>query len=104
MALPRRQAEIAGTARDFEHAMTPPGWIFSDPELYLREISEIFRRMWLCVGHRSRLSEPGAYFLFDIGTESIIVVADEQGQHHAFYNVCRHRGSRIVNQASGKCR
>lgn len=104
MALPRRQAEIAGTARDFEHAMTPPGWIFSDPELYLREISEIFLRMWLCVGHRSRLSEPGAYFLFDIGTESIIVVADEQGQHYAFYNVCRHRGSRIVNQASGKCR
>ncbi len=60
--------------------------------------------MWLCVGHRSRLSEPGAYFLVGIGPESIIVLADEQGQRRAFYNVCRHRGTRIVSEANGKCR
>ena len=104
MTLPRRQAEVLGTARNFEDAMTPPGWIFWDPDLYARDISEIFGRMWLCVGHRSRLSEPGSYFLVDFGPESIIVVADEQGQRHAFYNVCRHRGTRIVKEPTGKCR
>jgi Rieske 2Fe-2S family protein len=104
MTFSQQQAEVLDTAQDFEKAMTPPGWIFWDPDLYERDIREIFGRMWLCVGHRSRLSEPGSYFLVDFGLESIIIVMDEQNQHHAFYNVCRHRGTRIVKESTGKCR
>ena len=92
------------TARDFEEARTPPGWIFWDPDLYTRDIEEIFKKMWLCVGHQSRLNKAGDYFLVDIGQESIIIVADEKGAAHAFYNVCRHRGTRILSEPHGQCR
>lgn len=96
--------QLALTATDFETASTPPGWIFWDPDLYARDIEEIFKKMWLCVGHASRLNKPGEYFLVDVGNESIIVLADEKGQGHAFYNVCRHRGTRILSADSGRCR
>lgn len=95
---------LAATARDFADAMTPPGWIFSDPALYARDLDEIFGRMWLCVGHRSRLRAPGDFFRVDIGEESVLVVADPGGNANAFLNVCRHRGTRITNETSGRCR
>ncbi len=102
MELSRRQTELLNTGADFERAMTPPGWIFWDPQLYARDIDELFQKMWLCVGHRSRLDGPGSYFLVEVGAESVIVVADETGRSHAFFNVCRHRGTRIVAEAAGQ--
>lgn len=104
MSASNPEKQLALTARDFESALTPPGWIFWDPDLYTRDIEEIFKKMWLCVGHVSRLEKPGEYFLVDVGDESIIVLADEKGKGHAFYNVCRHRGTRILTGNSGKCR
>lgn len=98
------EAALAATARDFDQALTPPGQIFCDPELYQRDLDTIFYRMWLCVGHASRLAVAGDFFLVEVGTESIIVVADRDGNANAFLNVCRHRGSRITTQASGNCR
>ena len=104
MAITERQAQLAATARDFASAMTPPGWIYWDPELYARDVAEIFGHMWLCVGHQSRIRDPGEFFVFDVGWESIIVVTDASGVTRAFFNVCRHRGTRIVSESSGKCR
>lgn len=98
------QSALAATASDFEDASTPPGRIYHDPGLYRDELDSIFGRMWLCVGHRSRLQQPGDFFTVDAGNESVIVVLDQDGQSRAFLNVCRHRGTRVSPQASGRCR
>ena len=84
--------------------MTPPGRIFFDPELYQRDLETLFCRMWLCVGHASRLGAAGDFFTVDFGNESVIVAADQDGSANAFFNVCRHRGTRISNASSGNCR
>lgn len=96
-------AALVRTAREFEAADTPPGRIFSDPDLYRRELDDIFGRMWLCVGHRSRLRDTGDFFVVEFGRESLVVVLDEHRAPRAYLNVCRHRGTRIVNQANGNC-
>ena len=98
------ETALAATARDFDRAMTPPGRIFCDPELYQRDLETLFYRMWLCVGHVSRLAAAGDFFTVEIGNESVIVVADRDGGANAFLNVCRHRGTRISSEASGNCR
>ena len=95
---------LAATAQDFDCAMTPPGYVFHDPALYRRDLDEIFGRMWLCVGHRSRLAEAGDFFSVEIGDESVIVVRNDAGDANAFLNVCRHRGTRITEQRAGRCR
>ena len=95
---------LKATAADFERANTPPGRLFWDTDLYQRDLDEIFARHWLCVGHRSRLAEAGDFFVVDVGADSVIVVLGNDGEARAFLNVCRHRGTRISNEQSGRCR
>jgi Rieske 2Fe-2S family protein len=58
-------------------------------------MENIFYERWLVVGREETIPQPGDYFLTSIGAESIIVLRDQQGQAKAFYNICRHRGTRL---------
>lgn len=83
-------------------ASTFPGRYYYDPAIYAQEQAQIFGKMWVYVGHADSLPEPGAYQVVTIGGESIIVVRNKDGILQAFFNVCRHRGARLCNQASGQ--
>ncbi|MEP6484909.1 MAG: aromatic ring-hydroxylating dioxygenase subunit alpha [Rudaea sp.] len=74
---------------------------FVSPDIFEREHDRIFFRSWLLAGHISQVPEPGAYFLFELQNESVIVVRDGSGQIRAFHNHCRHRGSRLCREATG---
>ena len=65
-----------------------------------REWQKMWTRSWLIAGVTADLPEVGDYFLFDIREESIIVTRTEEGIR-AFYNVCSHRGSRLVFEERG---
>lgn len=73
-----------------------------DPERYYsrewmhREWHQLWTRAWLIAGPRSDLEEPGDYFTFEIGRESIVVTLNDDRELRAFYNVCPHRGNRLV--------
>jgi Rieske 2Fe-2S family protein len=79
-----------------------PGDVYRDPQLYEKEIAKIFLRAWLCVGHHSQIPASGDFFLFEIAGESVILVRDQEGRINALLNVCRHRGSRICDEAAGR--
>jgi Rieske 2Fe-2S family protein len=81
------------------HAL--PGALYRDPDIYETEIRGILMKSWLYVGHESRIPRAGDYFLFEMAGESVIVVRGQDGQINALLNVCRHRGSRICDEASG---
>jgi Rieske 2Fe-2S family protein len=81
------------------HAL--PRAVYHDPEIYDSEIRRIFLKTWQYVGHVSQIPEKGDYFLFEIAGESVILVRDGDGGVNALLNVCRHRGSRICDDASG---
>ncbi len=82
------------------------GWsleqaFYTDPEIFEREMERIFVQHWLITGHVSRIPKPGDYFVYEISGESIIIIRGHDGQIHALFNVCRHRGSRICMEAAG---
>jgi Rieske 2Fe-2S family protein len=86
-----------------------PGWslaqpFYTDPAIFARDVERIFARQWIFVGHISRVRNPGDYFLFTIGNESIIVIRGKDGEVHALFNVCRHRGSRVCLEPQGSKR
>ncbi len=83
-------------------ARTLPGHYYTSPEVYGEETERIFTRRWICVGRADGIPHPGDYFLQTIGGESIIVVRDQAGAPRAFYNVCRHRGTRLCEQERGR--
>ena len=43
------------------------------------------------------LLEPGDHFVTEIGKESILLVRQKDNTVKAFYNVCHHRGNRLVH-------
>jgi nitrite reductase/ring-hydroxylating ferredoxin subunit len=72
----------------------PWSW-YSDPEVLRREQERIFRRAWQYVGHAGLVESPGDRFGAWAGDVPVLVVRDQDGPR-AFLNVCRHRGSLLV--------
>jgi Rieske 2Fe-2S family protein len=60
------------------------------------EKERIFAREWVCVGRAESLAAPGDYRVLELAGESILMVRAKDGALRAFYNVCRHRGCRLV--------
>ncbi|MFL5533201.1 MAG: aromatic ring-hydroxylating oxygenase subunit alpha, partial [Gemmatimonadales bacterium] len=83
-------------------ARTLPRRYYVAPEVLAAEFEQIFMRRWLCVGREDQVREPGQYFLQQIGPESIIVLRDRAGILRAYYNVCRHRGTRLCEEHTGR--
>ena len=83
-------------------ASSLPGKYFHDYHIYEEEMERIFRQSWLCLGRTDDLPEPGSFALREVGDESIIAIRGNDGQIRSFYNVCRHRGSRVLEEDSGK--
>lgn len=60
------------------------------------EWERMWTRAWLIAGVESDIPEPGDYLLYKIRHEEIIVTRQDDNSVKAFYNVCAHRGNRIV--------
>jgi phenylpropionate dioxygenase-like ring-hydroxylating dioxygenase large terminal subunit len=69
-------------------------------EYMQKEWDRLWTRSWLIAGVTADLEKVGDYFLFNIRDESIIVTLTEDGVR-AFYNVCSHRGSRLLSEERG---
>ncbi len=82
-------------------AQTLPQRCFVSPEVFAEEKVKIFARQWICLGHQSQLGRAGDYFVQTVAGESLILTRDQKGAIQGFYNVCRHRGTRLCEAASG---
>lgn len=80
----------------------PSGEAYTDPEIFAREQSEIFQKMWNCVMRADSLSSAGEWKTVTIGHEEIIVVRSRKKGIRAYFNVCAHRGMRVCTQGEGK--
>ncbi|MFT5658786.1 MAG: phenylpropionate dioxygenase-like ring-hydroxylating dioxygenase large terminal subunit [Gammaproteobacteria bacterium] len=78
-------------------------WTYNSAELTQLEIDQIFLRNWMWIGHVSDIPRVGDYKCLDVGHERAVVIHDESGEVRAFHNLCRHRGSRVVEGDKGHC-
>jgi len=83
---------------------TLPGRDYHDPAVFELERERIFARSWFYAGRADTLAQPGDFVTVDVAGESVIVVHGKDGGVRGFYNVCRHRGSRLCDEASGRMR
>ncbi|MGQ0602464.1 MAG: aromatic ring-hydroxylating oxygenase subunit alpha [Anaerolineales bacterium] len=81
---------------------TLPRRYYTSEEILIEETERIFYKQWLCIGRADQIPMPGDYFVQAVGTESLIITRDRDGQPRAFYNVCRHRGTQICEASQGK--
>lgn len=74
---------------------------YTDSDVFRAEMDRFFFSRWVCVGRSEQVPKPGEFFVADVAGESIIVTRDAAGALRAFYNVCRHRGTRICMEQAG---
>lgn len=95
--------------------MTIDGWvdsehgrvdrrIFSDPDIYQRELERIFARGWNFICHESQLPDPGSFFLNYIGEDQVIAVRDREERVQVLINSCPHRGNTVCRAELGRTR
>ena len=82
-------------------ATTLPQRYFISPEVFAEEQAAIFSAQWVLVGHQSQIGKAGDYFVQEVAGESLIMARDREGSIRGFYNVCRHRGTRLCEEQSG---
>jgi glycine betaine catabolism A len=80
---------------------TLPGKAYWSEEIFQEECEKIFYAEWICVGRTEELSNPSDYMTINIADQSIIITRDKDNSLHAFYNVCRHRGTKLCDEGKG---
>jgi phenylpropionate dioxygenase-like ring-hydroxylating dioxygenase large terminal subunit len=92
----RQTAAGFGLAREF----------YRSPEIYQRDLEQVFLRSWIYACHASEIPNIGDFQVLEIADESVIICrSSEEGssadRFSALINVCRHRGSRVCTEAAG---
>jgi Rieske 2Fe-2S family protein len=83
---------------------TLPGVAYHSDETWAIDKERVFYRSWVYVGRAERVAGPGDWLRVEIADESVLVVRGKDEQLRGFYNVCRHRGSRICEDEQGSVR
>ena len=81
--------------------MSLPGWLYHDAEFLEAEKRAFLRAAPQVVCHESEIAAPGEWRSLEYLGESVIVIRGDDGDVRAFANVCRHRGSRLVDGQAG---
>ena len=82
-------------------ASTLPAPFYTDPAYFRREMDSLYARMWICVGRVEQVEKPGQFIVREVLGESIIITTNAARRVNAFYNVCRHRGTKLCTEHEG---
>jgi Rieske 2Fe-2S family protein len=88
--------DLAPTLKPLLEASLLPSRAYTDETVADWEARRMFMDGWVCVGHVAGLQERGQFITQELGGESLLFVGDK-----GFFNVCRHRGSRLVTEREG---
>ncbi len=81
---------------------------FVGDSIFERESDRVFTQHWICVARAEEFesSDPSGetYRTVSVGNIDLLVIRDRHDRFSAFHNICRHRGTRLVDQPSGRIR
>ena len=83
-------------------ARTLPREYYTAPHILAEERERIHAVHWNCVGRSNAFAKPGDYQVREVAGESLILVRDRGGELHAFFNICRHRGTQLCREPTGQ--
>ena len=93
-----RKATYNTSRLPVEQASTLIPDAYTAAEFFSLEQEKVFASGWVAVCCLPQVREPGNIIVTDVAGRSILVVFDKKGNLRAFYNFCRHRGSKLLEE------
>jgi carnitine monooxygenase subunit len=94
-------ARLAPRQIDEQEDLSLPGWVYRDLEYHRVEMARLIRPSWQIVCHANEIPDAGDWRTLELLGESVLVIRGADAILRAFFNVCRHRGSRLVDGEGG---
>ena len=91
------QSSISAVLDTRAEGYSLPAGLYTREDVFDADLEVFFRNHWIHVGLECDVPEPGDAVVIDIGTTSLILLRDDDGKIRVVHNVCRHRGSRLLD-------
>jgi phenylpropionate dioxygenase-like ring-hydroxylating dioxygenase large terminal subunit len=96
-----QEATYRSTRLPVSHASTLIPDAYTELAFYRLEQNRVFATAWVAVAVTDAVASPGDAVVTRVGERSIIVTRNREGRLRGFHNVCRHRGSELLDE--GPC-
>lgn len=92
----------AAAQAPIEEAQCLPFAVYHDPLVYQLEVDQVFHNDWVFACAADKLADAGDYFAFDLAGEQVALIVTQTGSLKALSNICRHRGTALLDLGFGK--
>ena len=97
-----RYEPIAHLLQQDRPGHTLPRELYVSDAAFEFDAQVMLKSVWLYACTVAHVKQPGDYFVFELGSNSIIIVRGKDSEVRAFWNSCRHRGSKICLEQRGR--
>jgi Rieske 2Fe-2S family protein len=74
-----------------------PAGLYTRDDVFDADMDVFFTKHWIYIGLECDVPEAGDAVVIDIGNTSLILLRDDDNEVRVVRNVCRHRGSRLLD-------